>query len=545
MPSLVEFLRAVLPSEGVYCAFVLPAKRNYFFPTIDALAAFMLEQDHRGHTVYHACASYKNGSSRTAANVNRVRALWLDVDAGAGKPYRDATDTWGAVERFRRTYELPRPIYVGSGTGLHVYWPLQTELSVGEWRSYAEGLKRACREAVLLAGPERTADAASILRPPGTWHRKDVDNPKLVEVGEIVGPYKPSLFHFLNSISTRPVRNIDKHERLSSLARACIVDPDYPPADAEQIAESCAQLAHMRDTGGVMPEPEWKACINVLAFCEDGRKYAHDWSKGDTRYDPGETNAKFDRGSLLGGPTSCDFLSALNERCRSCIHRGRIRSPIELGRVRHFESHNRATVEPVQEGIKLPTIGGFKYEAGALVLQTENKKGEPEQKLITQYPVFIERVNRSETATDNYSAVFRHKPPQEGWQSIELPLKTFFGPGGIPEIMGKGVIVHDGDLFRRFVRESLDQINSSRKASVQYEQFGWKDEEESFLVGRRLYRAHEIVEVDGTPELNKRSKELVPTPKGSLEAWKEASDRLFARGVEPQGFTCWRASLPH
>jgi len=108
----------------------------------------------------------------------------------------------------------------------------------------------------------------------------------------------------------------------------------FPESDAELIAEGCAQIRHMRDTRGLLPEPDWHNCIGVLARCVDGEKFAHEWSKGDERYSHAETQAKIDRTLReTTGPTKCEtFIGLGNGRCEGCPVRGKITSPIELGR---------------------------------------------------------------------------------------------------------------------------------------------------------------------------------------------------------------------
>jgi hypothetical protein len=66
---------------------------------------------------------------------------------------------------------------VESGHGMHVYWPFKEAISPAKWQRYAEGLKAACVVHGLKADPARTADCASVLRPPGTHNHKD-DRPR-------------------------------------------------------------------------------------------------------------------------------------------------------------------------------------------------------------------------------------------------------------------------------------------------------------------------------------------------------------------------------
>jgi hypothetical protein len=124
---------------------------------------------------------------------------------------------------------------------------------------------------------------------------------------------------------------------------------NFPPADANVIANECAQLGHMRATRGVMPEPVWYACIGILAFCgEQGSMLAHEWSTGDPRYSSAETQRKIEQCERLTGATLCARFLEIGDdetraRCEACRHTGRIASPITLG----FRADPAASVETV------------------------------------------------------------------------------------------------------------------------------------------------------------------------------------------------------
>jgi hypothetical protein len=111
--------------------------------------------------------------------------------------------------------------------------------------------------------------------------------------------------------------------------------PEFAPADAQLIVRQCAQLAAMRDTRGLLPEPTWYACIGVLAFCSAGEALAHEWSQGDERYSANETQAKFAACREMTGPTRCDRFLGLDDatrsRCEVCPHKGKISTPASLG----------------------------------------------------------------------------------------------------------------------------------------------------------------------------------------------------------------------
>jgi hypothetical protein len=176
----IAFLKKVLPPQGRYCAFVKirgGKKFNRFFETVEELWEYMRETDRDGDDAYFALGSYGEDDERKQRNVIALRCLWLDIDCGEGKPYRDVEEATTALKRFCDGAKLPKPMIVKSGHGVHVYWPFKQAISPREWLPYAEGLKAACIAHGLKADSARTADCASILRPPGTHNHKD-DRPR-------------------------------------------------------------------------------------------------------------------------------------------------------------------------------------------------------------------------------------------------------------------------------------------------------------------------------------------------------------------------------
>jgi hypothetical protein len=189
-----SFFNLILPPEGQgwRCAAIKDGGsrwRHQFFRTNAELSKFLLEADLYGETAYHACASYREPLRRTGENVAAVASLWVDVDAGQGKPYADAERAAAAVAAFRDATSLTPLAAVRSGHGLHVYWRLPKPLAVRSWRPLAQGLKALAAKHGLEIDPVRTCDAASVLRPPGTTNRKNGENlPVWWRRGENAGP---------------------------------------------------------------------------------------------------------------------------------------------------------------------------------------------------------------------------------------------------------------------------------------------------------------------------------------------------------------------
>jgi hypothetical protein len=180
MNTLEEFLERVLPSEGLYCVVVFlggSAERvsHIFKPTLGGMVDAIRVNDANGHTVYHACATF-TAPRRTIENVRFLRSLWLDVDYGdthkKPSPYKDQDEAAQAVAALPRHINLPEPIVVDSGYGLHCYWPMAENVDRVRWQKLADYFRGVCIGIDLEADHSLTGNSAVILRPVGTHNRK-------------------------------------------------------------------------------------------------------------------------------------------------------------------------------------------------------------------------------------------------------------------------------------------------------------------------------------------------------------------------------------
>lgn len=337
--ATLAFLRMVLPEEGLghYVVAIKTSKgmQHVFVKSLAEVAHTLFDVDRSGYDCYYATACYAANTSRSANNAVALKSLRLDIDVGKGDgSYATTQDAAVELAKFCHATGLPRPIVVESGSGgLHVYWPLKRALPPDQWKPYADGLKRACTQRGLLADSVCTSDVARILRAPGTHNRKKPKDPKKVVVNFLreVQPYPLETFDSLLSVdnvvplkpATLPstLGPMPAHllaGALPALAPSVSATTIFAPAYGSIVATKCAQLAAMRDLGGVMPEPEWRACLGVLAFCRDGEQLAQEWSQGDTRYDPAETQRKLDACRNNNGPITCAHFRGLNSRCAGC-----------------------------------------------------------------------------------------------------------------------------------------------------------------------------------------------------------------------------------
>lgn len=174
MPTFYE---RVLPSNGPYTLFSgvtgpdgkLIEQRHYNgLKTIAEVEAKVQQLSMLPVNVFFAVGNY--------AGVNRrdpvaKRAFWLDLD---GKDFPNGVSQ--AIQEFGvflRATGLPPPsIFVNSGRGVHVYWCLDRDLPVDQWKPVSLALKAKCEELGFKADPTSTADPARVLRAPGSLNRK-------------------------------------------------------------------------------------------------------------------------------------------------------------------------------------------------------------------------------------------------------------------------------------------------------------------------------------------------------------------------------------
>jgi hypothetical protein len=540
MDDTERFLRHHLPAEGYKCVTTITGKRvrQTFFKNITEMTRFVLAEDARGVDVYFACASFRS-MSRKAANVHSITIFWADVDCGEGKPYPDFRTADADLTRFLMETGMPQPTQVGSGNGLHLYWILVDPLNYAAWKGYAQAIHDLFERHGFRVDQVRTRDAASILRPPGTHnHKSEVRKPvTLLHLADPVDVFDLGLNRDANRDKSRQTTtNPDKSRQTTTNPDSLIGQIDLPfpdiPSDPHKIAEGCGQIRKMRDTLGVIPEPNWFLCLGLLKFAESGEAIAHEWSKGDSRYDPVETQGKMDR---YTAPTRCDSFAALDPGpCGACPHRGKITTPLELGRFVQGTGTKNA-----ESALKLSPESNvnscFRNGPGGLFHVSEDKKGQESLTLISSCPIMLKAECLGEHATDNHSLLFEMTLPRQGTKTLDIPSGTLFSARGMPELARMGAIIHDADLFRQYVRETVDEHRRNHDSQTRFDQFGWKEDNTAFLFAEKLYRAGKVEPAAGSGEVQRRSKLLGPRG-GSLKEWSAAANKLFAGGCEPQSF---------
>lgn len=186
-----EFLQLVRTGPGVLG--FKPAKGAFFEKhfTNEAQALAFIAANCGSADTWVSMATYSDpNASRSQDNAEGLCALWLDVDAHEDSKYETVEAVQAALQAFLIHTELPKPTVVNlTGYGVHAIWVFTQVIGRNEWQPVADKLQDLANRMFLDADPI-TADAARILRVPGTLNFRDSENPKLAVFEETgVGPH--------------------------------------------------------------------------------------------------------------------------------------------------------------------------------------------------------------------------------------------------------------------------------------------------------------------------------------------------------------------
>lgn len=281
-----------------------------------------------------------------AEGVGAIMGLWADIET-ASPWHKDMVATPKDVVPFLQSLKYPPGAIVSSGGGIHAYWRFREPWVLED---AGERLRAATLEkgwitylATISAGRGWKVDPSvgnldRVLRLPGTFNHKP---------SKLSPPGEPCPVMLLEHHPERDVSPSDVADFLESIPAERRVPPktegvapggrganaDHPPADVGPIVEGCAFLRHCRDDSGSLSEPEWYSMLSVIARCKDGEALANKWSEDHPGYSPGETANKIRHALPAAGPVTCERVGQIagGQYCAQCPHKGRIKSPINLG----------------------------------------------------------------------------------------------------------------------------------------------------------------------------------------------------------------------
>ncbi len=549
------FLRSVVGSAGYYCVWAIKDGRKdtikqKFYSDIAAMEHAAKNLDQNGYDAYFALGTFKTGRIREAYDVQEMRSFFLDLDCGLHlktgleKDYPDQAAALSALREFCEDNGFPEPITVSSGYGVHAYWPLTTPVSRERWLPVAIKLKALASRQGFKTDTARTADAASVLRVPGTFNHKKQGVPVPVEIitdGPEPGAYDFELFEALlmnvrvpEAVPPSVKDDTQRDPLLDALLNTR--EHSFKTILCKTAAGAgCAQLAHIISNRATLSEPLWRAGLSIAKHCTDAAKAAKAMSMDHPDYDEGET---LDKMSRIVGPYTCAKFDECNPGlCQDCGLWGKIKSPIVLGS--HFKEaapedniiEDTTNGETITYEIPKYPEPYFRGVGGGVFLRGGDETGN-EDRMVYLYDLYV--VSRLSDPETGENLVMRLHLPKDGVREFTVPLAVATSREEFRKVLsanGVAAINKEVDYIMSYTQAWVNTLQADTRASDARRQFGWTtDKFESFALGDQLIFPDRIEY--NAPSTSTRSMFSALVSKGSLNEWRRTMEFYNRPGFE-------------
>ena len=573
----LTFLQTILPESGFKYVVLFerdrPYPRHRAYESLEEMATAITSynRDSQYTAVYHACSSYlakfqdveikgkAKRVTRKAVNWRSAKCFWLDLDCGEGystmvppKGYESKKAAAVAVSKFAAAVGWPNPMLVSSGNGLHAYWPLTSSVNHTSWVKCADILKASAVLWGLVADPTRTADFASILRPVGTLNRKRADDPKRVSVLRECAPSNAKtlydaikVYAAANNVTMAPDLGVlPEHLRGEVLNTDLTAHLPYSnaPVDPEIMADKCKQVGAMRNTAGDVGYDHWRGVIGLLTHSEGGRPKAEDWSseRASTGHDSTDWAMRYD--TWDAGPSTCEFFSKCNpEGCTGCEFKGKVNTPLVLGRVipvtvEHEVEVATATADET-EVITIPAYPqGYQWANGLLSRLMVDKDGITQVHSFAPHQFYPTMRIRGEDGA--YKIGLRMHLHNNRTRDFQMPFEAMSSASDMLKSLAKYELMQTnhpnaGIHLTAYLRDSLEQLKRRVEETNTLTSFGWKDEMRGFLIGDRYYAADGSVKRVLLGGYASQKQAALTAPQGTLAGYAKPLNYVYNReGME-------------
>jgi hypothetical protein len=570
---LKQFYEKALPTQGVYCITSIGTDKkvsNKFAETLDDVFAQIETFKKKGANTFVALGTFE-GYSRKADDCLFVRSFFIDLDVGAEKDYQSKGDAHTALYKLVGETGLPDPVVIDSGGGIHAYWIMDEDIPKDIWKPAAEIFKTICLEHIAI-DPVVTADAARIMRAPETFnHKFDPPEPTSVVSDEIHvyswTEFKSFLYGDVDEIIQSP-RSQESEDILASVSKGidedtkAILKLDNFAKTFEVLAEKslegtgCAQIVHILVNAKKLEEPLWHAGLSIAKFCDDGATAIHKMSEDYTGYTYAKTEEK---AATIPAPRTCEwFIDSYPSRCEGCQHRGKITSPIVLGK--QFKpapaTNKEDAIWEVPHTQKVPDfpeylypyvrgVNGGIYFVPPAKVDKKGVKHQDDPVLILSSDLYP--LTRMISPHDGECLQMRYELPHDGFRDFLLPMKSVYAKEAFKAITtSNGVLfasVNDQHLMNYIIKWG-QYLQTTDKALQMRMQMGWTEErtsdnsnwdKRSFVIGKKEYTlSGEILDAPSSPFVRGLSKHL--TQAGTFARWRESMDYLNKPEFELHAF---------
>jgi len=560
----MTFLQSVLGTAGSYCVLAISENRRIqkFYDTIEQLEHAAMNFDENGLDAYFALGTFEEAGSREADNVKQMRAFFMDLDCGVnlktGKP-KEFTDQYAAIvalKTFVKANGLPRPFLVSSGYGVHVYWPLTAPVDFMAWLPVAEKLKALAKAQGFKADETVTADAARVLRVPGTHNHKGGDRKPVTFFG-MAEPAPVEFFAFAALLETvagslptsMPARRYSPAVTNNAMMDALIGkrEASFKSIMQKTVAgKGCAQLAHCIENRAELSEPMWRAALSIAKHCTDMPKAVRAVSMGHPDYDE---DAAMQKADLIKGPYLCARFEEYNPGgCQGCPHWNKIKSPVVLGQqfTEATPEDNIIVVENPEKPNEPPRVYEipeypnpyFRGKDGGVFIRVIDDDGEITERIIWHHDLYV--VRRLNDPEQGEIVEMRHHLPRDGVRSFVVPLYVVTSKEEFRKVLAtNGVIAinKEVDAIMSFTQSMVKNLQITTQADDAHRQFGWLPDFKGFVLGDKVIY-EDRVEFNAPSAATRGMLEFFE-PAGTLDGWRDAVNFYNRPGFELHQFiTC-------
>ncbi len=567
------FYDSILPAGGlrVLATFMNglgQAPTHTYYTTNEDLTEAAVAYDSLGKNVYHACASFKEASSRKGENAAAVKSLWVDLDVGPTKDYASAKAAAAAIESFRTALDLPQSWLVQSGGGVHVYFPFEKPVEPEKWKKLA-GMFAACLDhAGVKHDPSRTTDVASVLRIPTTKNYK-YDPPKNVKVVR-AGAEAPVRVLYEKIKAYIDANNIiveDGRRAKPGVSNELIGPKDFPPTHGDIIAKHCAIVRQAEETGGDNEFAIWWRLIGGVAkFCVDPEATAERWTKNRSATGHEQDDWKKQMDSWSTDPVTCGELSKHSGACAKCPHWGKIRTPLSLGHPEQPVSMPVPVAGVAPPAPKRTSPGPWEFGAAWIKaeIQAKTRTGLDSLGRMTMSMLQPDGTYKHRPFCDKYWQVMRRLRNTDGVWQLEIAYQTYPGHPHETFLIDSEIVTAPDMLKKAFsareihfyggpkamevaqhvLRENQELLADYQEEHRVAETMGWATDGGSygrmtgeFVLGHTLIRPKKAptdVMLDDSIPANLRD---VYQTEGTTGEWVNLIDYIYNRpGAEPYQF---------
>lgn len=562
-----KFYEKALPTQGVYCVTGIdtsgetPRAKNYFCESLPEVFETLDKVKAKKHNVFVALSSF-DGHTRKAENAIYSRSFFIDLDVGEAKEYASKEEAQAALDKFLETSGLPSPNRVDSGRGIHAYWIFENDVTIEEWKPYAEKFKSYCLENGLHIDRAVTADAARILRAPDSYNYKE--NPPLETklLDEEVSIYQFEDFKQFLGEDTQSLESI-----IQSLPKGELTDEerslrklDNFEHSFEQIAirsldgDGCAQIAEiLRNPNGISYDM-WVGGLTIAVKCNDGETAIHKMSEDYEDYSYDATVKKAYH-SGLEGPRTCEWFAQEDpSKCEGCRHRGKIGTPLQLGKALKIASQPLEKFEETQGALRVQTQpitlpqalfpfvrgvnGGIYMTPPPTVDKKTGITTSSDPVLVSQYDLYP--IRRVESAHDGATLIMRAHFPNDRTKEFVLPVKYLYAQDKFREILASNNVLFNPlgngvTNLMYYVYKWGAYLTDTGSAEIMRHRMGWTEDHDAFIAGNTEIKPDGTTTYAPTSPICHNITKYIKTG-GTFEAWKESANKLNTETLELHAF---------